>query len=85
MTDNKNMKLDDEMMAKATGGVEDMPGPKYDIGDEVQLKFANEEGVVTTVTGTVVERRSTPGGWEYKISYTVNGKTYEHWYPEFGI
>ena len=51
MTENKNIELNDEMMAKATGGNGgEIAGPKYEIGDTVQLKFANDEGVVTTVT-----------------------------------
>ncbi|WP_036609088.1 hypothetical protein [Oribacterium sp. P6A1] len=85
MADNKNMELNDEMMAKISGGKSDIAGPKYEIGDSVKLKFANEEGVVTTVTGFVDDRRVTAAGWEYLIVYEVNGTTYEHWYPEIAI
>ena len=85
MADNKNMELNDEMMANATGGTGEVTDPKYEIGDTVQLKFANEEGVVTVVDGTVIDRRSTPGGWQYKIQYEANGNVYEHWYPEIAL
>jgi hypothetical protein len=86
MADNKNMELNDEMMANATGGFgEENTDPKYELGDTVQLKFSNDEGVVTVVDGTVIDRRSTPGGWQYKIQYEVNGTVYEHWYPEIAL
>ena len=85
MADNKNMKLNDEMMANAAGGNNEIPGPKYQVGDNVKLKFANDEGVVTIVPGVVDQRRATPGDWEYLIRYEVNGNVYEHWYPEFAL
>ena len=86
MADNRNIELNDEMMANAAGGNGgEIPGPKYEIGDTVQLKFANDEGVVTTVTGVVDDRRANPGGWEYLVRYEVNGKVYEHWYPEIAL
>jgi C-terminal processing protease CtpA/Prc len=86
MADNKNMELNDEMMANAAGGNGgEIAGPKYEIGDTVQLKFANDEGVVTTVTGVVDDRRFNPGGWEYLVRYEVNGNVYEHWYPEIAL
>ncbi len=85
MADNKNMELNDEMMAKAAGGFGEPEDPKYGEGSRVHLKFSNDEGVVTTVVGTVIEMKSTPGGWQYKIQYDVNGTNYEHWYPEIAI
>ena len=85
MSDNKNVELNDEMMATVTGGNSDISGPKYEIGDQVNIKFANDEGVVTVVTGHVTDRKSTPGGWKYLIRYEVNGTTYDHWYPEIAL
>ena len=38
MADNKNMELNDEMMANAAGGFGDMEDPKYKVGDTVKLK-----------------------------------------------
>lgn len=36
MTDNKNMELNDEMMAKASGGTsETTPEPTFNVGDKV--------------------------------------------------
>ena len=85
MSENKNIELSDEMMATVTGGNSDISGPKYEIGDQVSIKFANDEGVVTVVTGHVTDRKSTPGGWQYLIRYEVNGTTYDHWYPEIAV
>ena len=86
MEERKNMELNDEMMAKAAGGNgTDIPRPKYEVGDTVELKFSNDEGVITIINRTVTERRANPAGWEYKIRYSANGNTYEHWYPEIAI
>ncbi len=40
MADNKNMELNDEMMARATGGMGDTPPIelKFHIGDRVRMK-----------------------------------------------
>ena len=54
MADNKNMELNDEMMAKAAGGFGEPEDPKYGEGSRGHLKFSNDEGVVTTVVGTVI-------------------------------
>ena len=85
MADNKNMELNDEMMKQAAGGWGEPEEPKYNVGSKVHLKFGNENGEVTTLVGTVIEMKSTPGGWQYKIQYEANGTTYEHWYPEIAI
>ena len=42
MTDNKNMALNDEAMANATGGSgEDLPLNKYNVGDRVIVAGLN--------------------------------------------
>ena len=85
MTENKNIELNDEMMAKATGGWGEPEDPKYEVGGLVSLKFSNENGVVTTIIGTIISRESTPGGWFYIVRYEANGITYEHKYPEIAF
>lgn len=79
-----NTVLNDEMMMQAVGGADTLPGPKYEIGDTVYLKFSNE-GAVTTVKGFVNDRRFNIADWEYLVVYEVNGTTYEHWYPEIAL
>lgn len=90
MENNKNMELNDELMATASGGAGDIGGgetngPKYNVGDTVMLKFGNDEGVITTVPGTVLATELTPGGWFYMIRYEANGTVYEHKYPEIAL
>ena len=83
MADNKNMELNDEMMAKATGGNgSEIPGPKYETGARVQLKFSGDDGVSSTVVGVVEDRKYGSDEWEYLIMYVVNGAPFQHWYPE---
>lgn len=84
MSENKNMGLNDEMMAKATGGSGVPEESRYDIGCRVHLNSCSEEGVVTTIIGTVIEKKSSLEGWQYKIQ-DINGTTYEQWYPEIAI
>ena len=47
MTDNKNMKLNDEAMAQAAGGTDEgIPAPKFNIGDKVVYVNDNSELVI---------------------------------------
>ena len=86
MADNAKHELSEEILSQAAGGaLHELPDPKYQIGDAVTLKFSNDSGVVTSVPGTVIDRRSNPVCWEYRIEYTVNGNTYRHWYPEMAL
>ena len=80
------MKIYDEMMEQVSGGAAAESEPqKFQTGDSVKLKFANEQGIVTVIIGSVTEARNTPGGWMYKVRYEVNGIVYEHRYPEFAL
>jgi hypothetical protein len=78
--------LEDEAVVNASGGNgSEIPGPKYDIGDRVQLKFTGDDGTVSTVVGIVEDRRRNEGEWEYLIMYVVNGAPFQHWYPEIAL
>ncbi len=46
MADNKNMELDDSVMANASGGLIDLPDPKY-VSDVIKTSIENMD--VTTV------------------------------------
>ena len=86
MAESAKKTMSEEMLKKVSGGAAgELADPRFEVGDSVTLKFANEEGIVTSVPGTVTERRSNPAGWEYKIRYAVNGKEYNHWYPEIAL
>ena len=63
MADNKNMALNDEAMAKATGGVgEDAPANKYNVGDKVIVN--GYEGWDSTITEV---KEYSSNGWRYQI------------------
>ena len=64
MADNKNMALDDDMMALATGGEgEDSPTPKFNIGDKVRVLNADyiDEAYVTALWKVCA------GSWIYHL------------------
>ncbi len=84
MTERKVI-MNDESLAQVSGGAGEIGDPKYNVGDTVALKFANEEGVITTIYGTVISVEASPACWWYRVRYEVNGKVYEHRYPEFGL
>lgn len=67
MSDNKNIELNDEMMAKATGGVGEAnaPTPKYKVGAHVTMSDDPGEGVFTIVS--VDNYYSPKDGWLYTI------------------
>lgn len=83
--DDKKL-MDNAQLDSVSGGAgNDIGEPKYKVGDTVTLKFANEQGVVTTVYGTVTAVEASPACWWYRVKYEVNGKVYEHRYPEYGL
>ncbi len=85
MADEKNMEIKDEAMAKAAGGAHQIPGPKYEIGDKVQVKVTTSEGIAATVDGFIDDRRGTAAGWEYLVRYEVEQNVNEVWFPESAI
>ncbi len=85
MADNKNMELKDEMMAKANGGATEIAGPKYEVGDKVQVMVTVGNGVVTTVDGFIDERRYGANGWEYLVRYEAGSEASEKWFAESDI
>lgn len=66
--DNKNMELDDEMMAAAQGGlnVEKTEDPKFSVGDTVSFRAADEEGNQGFKIGRITEVDNNNDGWGYK-------------------
>ncbi len=72
MADNKNMELNDDMMAKAAGGVEEAntPAPKYKVSDLVLLAEYPQFG---TYTISSITKYSPEDGWEYTITNNDSG------------
>ena len=70
--DNKNMELDDEMMAAAQGGlnVEKTEDPKFSVGDTVSFRAVDEAGNQGFRVGRITEVDNDNEGWGYK--YTVD-------------
>ncbi len=70
MADNKNMELDDEMMANASGGTDEAPGsnPRFNVGDRVTFELNYNDGTIMII-GTVKSYHwsSFSGQWEYDI------------------
>ncbi|MCR5212044.1 MAG: hypothetical protein K6C41_05780 [Lachnospiraceae bacterium] len=85
MADSKNMEIKDEAMAKAAGGSDQIPGPKYDVGAQVELKLTNKEGIAVTVPGFIDERKAGATGWEYLVRYELDQETVERWFAEAAI
>ena len=63
MAENKNMAIDDEAMAKATGGTEEeAPANKYNVGDRVIVKgYEDHDSTVIEVKGYG------SNGWSYQV------------------
>ena len=63
MADNRNMALNDEAMANATGGSgEDAPVNKYNVGDRVIVRgYEDHESTVIEVKGYG------SSGWRYQV------------------
>ncbi len=63
MAENKNMELNDEMMAKATGGEGEEAAPnKYNVGDKVIVKgYEDHESTIKEVKGY------SSSGWCYQV------------------
>ena len=76
MADNRNMELNDEMMAKATGGVDGVWGqPKYKIGDRVHYELTNPAtGETMAVNGTITayEFINEANKWRYMVQMDPN-------------
>ena len=85
MADSRNKELKDEMMAKANGGATEIAGPKYEVGDKVQVMVTVGNGVVTTVDGFIDDRRAGSDGWEYLVRYEAGQETSEKWFAESEI
>lgn len=70
MADNKNMELNDEMLADAAGGADgDIPAPKFKVGD-CAICVSSGQKV------EILEVRCYEGpiwGWRYSIKYLKNG------------
>ena len=69
MTETKNMALNDDMMAKATGGSsEPTSDPKFNIGDRVTFELNYNDGSVM-ITGSVKSYHwsSFADTWQYDI------------------
>ena len=81
MADSRNMELNDEMMEKANGGTQGIAGPKYEIGDKVQVKVIDDSGIATTVDGFIDDRRAGADGWEYLVRYEAGQEASEKWSP----
>ena len=72
MADHKNMELNDEMMARATGGMGDTPPIelKFHIGDRVRMKEDPGHG-----EGTVIDIKYNEGdvndqySWVFVVSF----------------
>ncbi len=64
MADNKNMELNDEMMAKASGGTEEGSQPQFSVGDTV----ANGFGRIGTVTEVYP---FSPHIWMYAVHWNA--------------
>ena len=78
MADNKNMALNDEAMANATGGADTSTPPielKFKVGDRVKMKGEPERG-----EGTVIDIRYNEGDVhdQYSWLFIVN-------FDEWGI
>ncbi|MCR5788700.1 MAG: hypothetical protein K6G83_02325 [Lachnospiraceae bacterium] len=76
MANEKNMELNDEMMANATGGAEvEGTSPKFKIGDRVHYDLTNPAtGQTMSVDGTITafEFVTEAGKWRYTIKTDPN-------------
>ena len=76
MSDNKNMELNDEMMAKVTGGVVGaQTEPKFKVGDHVHYERAfPQTGQTMALNGTItaMEFINEISMWRYTIKTDPN-------------
>ena len=81
MTDNKNMALNDEAMANASGGAgEDLPLNKYNVGDRVIVAgYEDWDSAITEV------KDYGSNGWRYQIKSIRDSEIghEEQGYPEY--
>lgn len=69
MADNKNMEIDDEIMAKASGGIDEaLSSPKFNTGDRVTFELNYNDGAIMII-GTVKSSHwsSFSEQWEYDV------------------
>lgn len=75
MAENKNMEIDDEAMARATGGTGNDSTPKFKVGDRVHYELTNPvTGETMAVNGAIVsfEFVDEAGKWRYKVDLEPN-------------
>ena len=72
MADSKNMELNDEMMANATGGEsEEIPAPRFKVGDiAVQINGEYRLTILEVLSYCGPER-----GWNYRVKYMDGAET----------
>ena len=70
MADNKNMELNDEMMANATGGEgEEIPAPRFKVGD-IAVQISGEYRLTIL---EVLRYGGPEWGWNYRVKYMQGG------------
>ena len=70
MADNKNMELNDEMVAKAAGGADsEIPEPRFKVGDIAVQTNGDFRVEILAVLGY----HSKEWGWNYRIKYLNGG------------
>lgn len=76
MTDNKNTKLNDELMSNVTGGTGEVSvNPKYKVGDRVHYELTNPaNGQTMAVDGTItgISFENTISMWMYDVKMDPN-------------
>lgn len=84
MADNKNIKLNDEMMANTSGGTGEgnTPAPKFSVG--AQVIMADDPSLSVYTVLSVEEYCSPEDGWLYIIDST-SGPGYPIEYLERGL
>ncbi|MCR5603454.1 MAG: hypothetical protein K6G27_07115 [Lachnospiraceae bacterium] len=82
MADMKNVELNDAAMSDAAGGMAGLPGPKYDIGQQIRFNFVGDDTTITPTTAVVDDRKHEAKEWNYLLRFEVNQTVYERWYPE---
>ncbi len=80
---NMNMELSDDMMNEAVGGkIGDLGHPVFTLGQIVDVRFANDEGVITTLSGPIIGIVASPVCWWYTVELQSNGNVHKVKLPE---
>ena len=70
MADNKNIELNDEMIAKASGGtVDEGSAPRFNIGDLVYQSDGNGSPITTEIVGKILRYEEGGSGWVYDVEF----------------